>query len=71
MLCCKSQNELTWIHFYYYPISIVEDIIVLCNDPLANDLEDTIHVVTRLGVDEDKIGCVRKLLFASGSIMQI
>lgn len=46
--------------FYNYPISIVEDIIVLCNDPLANDLEDIIHVVTRLGVDEVEIGCVRK-----------
>lgn len=52
-----------WTHtnsFYNYPISIAEDIIVLCNDPLANDLEDIIHVVTRLGVDEGEIGCVRK-----------
>lgn len=46
--------------FYNYPISIVEDIIVLCNDPLANDLEDIIHAVTRLGVDEGEIGYVRK-----------
>lgn len=52
-----------WTHmnsFYNYPISIVEDIIVLCNDPLANDLEDIIHAVTRLGVDEGEIGYVRK-----------
>lgn len=52
-----------WTHmnsFYNYPISIVEDIIVLCYDPLANDLEDIIHAVTRLGVDEGEIGYVRK-----------
>lgn len=45
--------------------------MVLCNDPIANDLEDIDHVVSRLSVNESKVGCVWKVLIASGSIMQI